>query len=188
MISNIDNGYISSDDEYKIILDDGKKYTTKFTKKSIDIRYYKTQPCAFVERKGYPDSFGICSRKSCSYAHSLQELRFASCNFGDGCYRQFDNDRICTFKHPSETIDEYYTRIGKKVPYLPLETEKKEVVTKLADVSPIVKETDFPVLESTDANVIKPNKSNEHIVSSLEDLFKILKNKTKPQNIIVRLE
>lgn len=73
--------------------------------------YIKTRPCPSQL------SSGSCSNKSCTYAHSIDELKHMECNFGDKCTKK---DASCNFKHPSESVDDFRTRINFTPPlFLP---------------------------------------------------------------------
>jgi len=54
---------------------------------------------------------GICDRKLCNFAHSIEEYNFPLCAFSDKC-----KVKKCRFKHTIETLDEYKKRIDFKVP------------------------------------------------------------------------
>jgi hypothetical protein len=55
---------------------------------------------------------GKCNRKVCNFAHSIEEFSFPSCAFADHC-----KVKNCKFKHTSETLEQYKSRINFKVPY-----------------------------------------------------------------------
>lgn len=73
--------------------------------------YNKTKPCNNAMN-------GYCSRKNCSFAHSINQLNPVQCSFGDSCYRKNNQYKICTFIH-SETISEWISRTGLNVLGLP---------------------------------------------------------------------
>jgi hypothetical protein len=54
---------------------------------------------------------GKCLRKSCGFAHSLKELNFPSCLFGDNCKKN-----NCLYKHPCENDEEFKERTNFKIP------------------------------------------------------------------------
>ena len=92
-----------------------------------------TRPCKHVVDNKKDDKYGVCYREKCTFAHSLDELKLAECSFGDNCMfieekLDFRTNRmkICMFKHPFETKDEYFQRTGKRVdlPQTALETRK----------------------------------------------------------------
>ena len=93
-----------------------------------------TKVCRNI-KKVHPDGkFGVCSRKYCTFAHSMDELRPASCSFDLSC--RFKHGRIidwasrtispgskCKFLHSDETINQYYARSGMTPPDLPPTSE-----------------------------------------------------------------
>ena len=92
-----------------------------------------TRPCKHVVENKKDDKYGVCYREKCTFAHSLDELKLAECSFGDNCMfieekLDFRTNRIkiCMFKHPFETKDEYFRRTGKQIdlPKTALETRK----------------------------------------------------------------
>ena len=54
-----------------------------------------------------------CSTLGCMDAHTLEEYMPPSCRHGDECRSRLTQ---CTHMHPSETLDEYYKRTGRKAP------------------------------------------------------------------------
>ena len=56
--------------------------------------------------------YGTCNRKLCNFAHSLDELVFPRCAFGENCKKK----SFCMFLHPTEEIREYKERIHFFVP------------------------------------------------------------------------
>lgn len=63
-----------------------------------------------------PCTYGLeCTRNTCSYAHTISELRAFQCGWGEECYNE-----KCRYWHPdSEDISQYYKRTGKQLPNLP---------------------------------------------------------------------
>lgn len=104
-----------------------------------------TRPCHFVPKKYNEETktwsdFGTCYRESCTFAHSWQEFRVPACAFGLSCYRKDNQWNPCTFLHPQETFDQYYTRTGMDKPDLPETSEKSRKPEKPKEVKE-VKET-----------------------------------------------
>ena len=65
-----------------------------------------------------PDSkgnWGCCTRVHCDFAHSLQELRFPPCKYGEQCNRQY----TCPRMHPGESRDSFIARAKPQIPNLP---------------------------------------------------------------------
>lgn len=74
-----------------------------------------TKACYYVEKEGSPGDYGVCSKKGCTFAHTLQELRIPKCRFSENC----KHGKSCYYMHTGETIQHYFRRIGKPVPNLP---------------------------------------------------------------------
>jgi hypothetical protein len=87
---------------------------------SFDNKY--TRMCKSFEQGN------ICSYGTrCQFAHSFEQLSCRDCSFGDRCCfihvstsgrvsNQYEADRICSFKHPSESKEQFFQRItGKSI-------------------------------------------------------------------------
>ena len=74
-------------------------------------RKYKSRPCRNIIETG------ICKKYNCLYAHNNEELKTIECTFGDNClkYNREVNDN-CRFRHPIESLDIYYERLGFSIP------------------------------------------------------------------------
>jgi hypothetical protein len=59
-------------------------------------------------------TYGVCYRDFCSFAHSQEELKVPQCGFGDNCRYMWGKNGVpesaCKFIHDNENIDEYYER------------------------------------------------------------------------------
>ncbi len=75
-------------------------------RESVSNHLKKTKFCQVLINRGY------CGRTVCNFAHSMDEIVFPECAFRDDCRKK----RLCTFKHPFETIDEYKDRIHFDIP------------------------------------------------------------------------
>ena len=75
-------------------------------------RNSKSRPCRNIIETG------ICKKYNCFYAHNNEELKTIECTFGDNClkYNRELNDNNCRFKHPIESLNIYYERLGFSVP------------------------------------------------------------------------
>ncbi len=86
--------------------------------------FIKTRPCRNIVETG------SCNRNSCMFAHNENEIQVSECSYGDNCFRK-DNRRlregqsICKYKHPSDSIEEYYIKLGCSFPLFP--ENKKEI-------------------------------------------------------------
>lgn len=94
-----------------------------------------TKACNFSLKNSVTGEYGTCYRSTCTFAHSLEELNDPMCEFDEMCrYKQgrynkdgtFDVTLKCTFRHSSETREEWLERTGKKLPDLP-ETLTKNI-------------------------------------------------------------
>jgi hypothetical protein len=101
-----------------------------------------TKPCSYVCRHG--ESFGVCTRMVCDFAHSQEELKYAPCVFGSICNRMnlplLDKSRQCRFLHEGkETIEQYHVRTGIAKPNLPLTSElSRKPITQFVPVTTAV--------------------------------------------------
>lgn len=79
------------------------------------------------------DCFHVDAGKTCSFAHSIEQLRggVVACNFGAACYRWKGHERPCECLHPGETIEQLVER-------LELMTELPEQVKCLVPVAAAV--------------------------------------------------
>lgn len=75
-------------------------------KKEISSQLRKSKFCEIQIK------YGVCNRKLCNFAHSLKELIFPRCAFGENCKKK----NLCMFLHPMEEIGEYKERIHFFVP------------------------------------------------------------------------
>tara|TARA_Y100000389_G_scaffold18504_1_gene16083 strand:- start:4463 stop:5371 length:909 start_codon:yes stop_codon:yes gene_type:complete len=93
-----------------------------------------TKACRNIQKDPETGKFGVCVRKYCTFAHSMDELQPARCSFDLVC--RFRNGRIidwntrtiapgskCKFRHSDETVDQYYARSGMTRPDLPPTSE-----------------------------------------------------------------
>ncbi len=55
---------------------------------------------------------GVCNRKICNFAHSIEEYNFPNCAFNENC-----KVKNCKFKHPYETLEEFKKRINFQTPF-----------------------------------------------------------------------
>ena len=87
---------------------------------------FRTRPCRNVTNRS-----GICYRKKCSFAHSMEEWRIPECRYDYNCryfhgqYNNFGNiikGSVCRFKHSYENVDEWLNRTDQIKPNLPLYT------------------------------------------------------------------
>ena len=67
----------------------------------------KTKFCQVLINKGE------CKREVCNFAHSINEIVFPDCAFGENCKKK----EKCACKHPHETEDSYKFRIGFTIPH-----------------------------------------------------------------------
>jgi hypothetical protein len=113
-----------------------EQYSFAFTPKTQEnvLSNKKTKACENIIKTGH------CWRNTeCSYAHWQDEIVYQPCGFGDRCFRRMkknlrDGQRICTFKHESETMEEYYIRTEMPIPNLP-RREQRIPVSQLENCS-----------------------------------------------------
>ncbi|MEY3191812.1 MAG: hypothetical protein RL305_411, partial [Pseudomonadota bacterium] len=91
---------------------------------------------------------------NCRYAHSLNQLRVSNCLFGNSCKKFINDGNIsdknnideCKFKHPIETDDQFFIRIGLK------KEKKSNSLTNITNHNKwtnIFKTSTIPTIEST---------------------------------------
>lgn len=106
-------------------------------KDSLDDKLNKTQMCNSVGKSK-------CHHKNCRFAHSLDELKFSNCLFGDRCrfilvnpngYAENIGNKKCVHKHPCENENDFITRTGleRYKAVEPVETSTAIVVQKKND-------------------------------------------------------
>jgi hypothetical protein len=89
--------------------------------------YTCTKACtrALLQENG---KYGVCTRVSCTFAHSLDELRTTICRFDASCktingtYRSdwtTDTSKVCRYQHSNETKTAWSRRTGQPIPALP---------------------------------------------------------------------
>jgi hypothetical protein len=89
--------------------------------------YTCTKACtrALLQENG---KYGVCTRVSCTFAHSLDELRTTICRFDASCktingtYRSdwtTDTSKVCQYQHSNETKTAWSRRTGQPIPALP---------------------------------------------------------------------
>lgn len=88
---------------------------------------HRTKPCRHVAEGGH------CYRAMCTFAHSQAEYRDPPCQNGNRCY-----SRACQFKHPGETKEQYYRRIGRGPPQCLPPTRYIEPQTLPTEYEPFV--------------------------------------------------
>ena len=142
-----------------------------------------TKACRNIQRDPETGKFGVCVRKYCTFAHSMDELQPARCSFDLAC--RFRNGRIidwntrtiapgskCKFRHSDETVDQYYARSGMTRPDLPPTSEHTRKIPeqpkeqpKEQKVSRRVYDSDSEDSESSDSD----SESSESSDSDSED-------------------
>lgn len=109
-------------------------------KEAIAKSFVGTRACNNVTRKNENDKYGVCYRTECMFAHSLSELKDPMCSFDESCRFRWgkptqdgsrDPSNRCQFRHSSESIYEWLERTGRKLPDLPLTSEKTRKPRKI---------------------------------------------------------
>ena len=107
-------------------------------KRISDRNVTKTRPCRNIVENG------SCNRTACMFAHNETELQISICSYGNNCFRKNeenlrDGQTICKFKHPDETEEDYYIKLGLTLPLFPqykdinVECFKEDVVSKILE-------------------------------------------------------
>ena len=128
-----------------------------------------TKPCKNVT-DGTTESFGVCTRSVCTFAHSLQELKIPKCRFMSNCRSKFP----CKFLHPEETVDAWILRTGEKLPNLPPtnENSRRPESTPLPDSTPSTSDittTPAPPLTLASINSYTNSYTNQQSISDKQD-------------------
>ena len=91
----------------------------------------KTRLCKNLHNCTYGDA--------CHYAHSIADVVIVNCAYEDKCIfikneptenkcYNSDNGKICFFKHPNETVQEYHKRVGN------IKTKNNEDTIKISPI------------------------------------------------------
>lgn len=84
----------------------------------------RTRACRNVTPR-YPGApWGVCNRRECTFAHTLEEYQDPPCSFDTGCRLVDHPTKTCMFRHSWESRPEYIKRTGKS-PKLPPGVNKK---------------------------------------------------------------
>ena len=180
------NSYVS--EQEKILT---KAFTNMSDKNRVAEKLLCTKACNFALKNPDTGKYGSCYRSTCTFAHSLEELNDPMCEFDEACrYKKgrynkngtFDDTLKCTFRHTSETREEWLERTGKTLPDLP-KTLSKTVTKKVlgsgyANKTPPFTPPKRIVLEIPSAPVKPP--ANK--VVKKEYIDKVKKNLTKEYN------
>lgn len=114
-------------------------FTNMSDKELIAKKLKCTKACNFALKNPITGKYGTCYRSACTFAHYLEELNDPMCEFDGMCrYKhgrynkngEFDVTMKCTFRHTSETREEWLRRSGKTLPDLP-KTLSKTVTEKV---------------------------------------------------------
>lgn len=161
----------------------------KYTKACRAVTGPMTNP-----RKGEDAKFGVCTRETCTFAHSQEELNAPMCRFDPYCrIVNGKRDRItnkiipntkCKFRHSFETINEWIFRSGVNRPPLPPTSEhsrkpqprrssqRTQVLTTTPPVAPKKREWGPPVETSKESakktTVKKSTRKNDDSSSDSE--------------------
>ena len=125
-------------------------------KDSLDDKLNKTQMCNSVGKSK-------CHHKNCRFAHSLEELKFSNCLFGDRCRfilvrpnGNVDNsgNKKCLHKHPCENDNDFIIRTG-------LDSYKSAEPRPIVEVETINKNVTWDKYVYTSVKPIKPVNSDK---------------------------
>ena len=134
-----------------------------------------TKPCNNVVPKDGSSVYGICTRVSCSFAHSLEELRDPMCGYdtegrtiyGKRTMNGINKNKMCMFRHTNETRDEWINRTSRKVPNLPetsADSRKPEEKSDLSEKSDLAEKKEH----SSVGKNLEPSKQYTVIVPTKE--------------------
>ena len=123
--------------------------------------YVFTKPCKNVT-DGTTESFGVCTRSVCTFAHSLQELKIPKCRFMSNCRSKFP----CKFLHPDETVDAWILRTGEKLPNLPPTNDNSRRPESTPSPTSDITTTPAPPLTLASINSYTNSYTNQHPIST----------------------
>jgi Putative zinc finger protein len=137
-----------------------------------DFEEYKyTRMCV-----SYMSEIKCLKGKDCTYAHEIDELRVATCNFGDKCnniykdgkvYENYDS-KVCQFLHPDESLNNFYERVLKDNIKKAKEMRKK---AKKADVKDSDAETPYSSDDASTISAVESAAEESDDDSSEEDVL-----------------
>lgn len=146
-------------------------------KDSLDDKLNKTQMCNSVGKSK-------CHHKNCRFAHSLDELKFSNCLFGDRCrfivvhpngYVENSGNKKCVHKHPCENNDDFIVRTGlDRYKVVESVEQKPAVVEQKKNVSWVDKTLVKAVVKPLE--VVAQKKIDVALVSSSETILRVPKN------------
>jgi len=182
----VHNNYVP---EQEIILNNSFENMSNKEEVAKKLRY--TKACNFALKNPVTGEYGTCYRSTCTFAHSLDELNDPMCEFDEMCrYKQgryskngeFDATLKCTFRHTSETHEEWLERTEKTLPDLP-NTLSKIVDEKVLGSGYVKKTIPFtPPKRIVFEIPSTPVKTSVYKVSKKKSISKTKKNLMKEYN------
>ena len=121
-----------------------------------------------------------CIHKKCNFAHSVDDLKKTTCNFGYNCFHvcksgqtsyKNKSDRVCNYIHPNESNESYAKRIGVEYKKITVEVPYEifeETLQLLASKN--IKYFTITMLKNSDKEVKIPN-------SLMLDILKLMERK-----------
>jgi len=166
-------------------------FTNMSDKESVAKKLKCTKACNFVLKNPITGKYGTCYRSICTFAHSLEELNDPMCEFNRMCrYKhgrynkngEFDVTLKCTFRHISETREEWLERTEKTLPDLP-KTLSKPVEEKVLGSGYAKKTSPFTPPKRVALDIPSaPIKPPAEKVAKKESTEKVRKNLSKEYN------
>jgi hypothetical protein len=92
---------------------------------TVDSKCTKACTRALLQENG---RYGVCTKPSCTFAHSLDELRDTMCRFDASCRTingtrrndwTIDTSNVCKYRHSIESKEAWFRRTGQSIPALP---------------------------------------------------------------------
>ena len=136
-------GVKGNGEKFVVFSSKGSEIQFEKDRKFVDLKQQnmvRIKPCHLVVRETTESDFGVCYREVCTFAQSIAELNVPQCVFNDNCKKihatfnhetgKNDSENKCQFKHPFETVEQYFKRTRKPLPDLPKTHEKSRVEKK----------------------------------------------------------
>ena len=168
-----------NDDDWTVVKCNNNKTVEVADKKKSDFTVKKSQMCKSVKTNSR-----CMHGKSCRFAHTVDELSPVMCqhgknckfvSFNGDCYRNNGN-KICTYQHTDEKIEEYLIRSGLKQRGPATEEEMQqafeEYLKPVVDKKPTYKKVDYKKFEYKKFENVQNKPLKTSIVSNKPVVFK----------------
>jgi hypothetical protein len=170
-----------NDDDWTVVKCNNKKTVEVSDKKKSDFTVKKSQMCNSVKTNSR-----CMHGKSCRFAHDVEELTPVMCQHGKNCkfvsfigdcYRNNGN-KLCTYQHTDEKIEEYLIRSGLKQRGPATEEEMQQAFeeylkhVEVADIKSTYKQVDYKKFEYKKFENVQNKPIKTAIVSNKPVVFK----------------